>query len=188
MLAHWLLYHLGLQEARTQTTSQERRALAEFAAGASCVVEVGVFEGVTSRILRRAMAPNGVLYCIDPFPTGRIGFSYGLSITNRELRKESNASCRILRNRSLAVAAEWHEPIDLIFIDADHEYAAVRADWNAWKAHVKPGGWIGFHDSQIVGVDPAMGPVQVVREIVSVEPDYSVATVVDSLTVLRRGA
>jgi len=35
---------------------------------------------------------------------------------------------------------------DLVFLDADHSEAGVRADLAAWLPKVKPGGWIGGHD------------------------------------------
>jgi len=36
--------------------------------------------------------------------------------------------------------------LDFVYIDADHRYAAVRADIIAWKPKVKAGGFIGGHD------------------------------------------
>jgi predicted O-methyltransferase YrrM len=46
------------------------------------------------------------------------------------------------------VAARWPQGlmIDLLFIDADHSYEAVRADWLNWSPFVKKGGIIAFHD------------------------------------------
>jgi predicted O-methyltransferase YrrM len=47
-----------------------------------------------------------------------------------------------------AVAAGWPPSltIDLLFIDADHSYEAVRADWLNWSPFLKKGGIIVFHD------------------------------------------
>jgi predicted O-methyltransferase YrrM len=38
------------------------------------------------------------------------------------------------------------KPIDLLFIDADHGYESVRADYELFAPLVRPGGVIGFHD------------------------------------------
>ena len=35
---------------------------------------------------------------------------------------------------------------DLLFIDGDHRYAAVAADWSNYRGFVRPGGVIAFHD------------------------------------------
>jgi predicted O-methyltransferase YrrM len=46
------------------------------------------------------------------------------------------------------VAAAWPRDlaIDLLFIDADHSYKGVSADWRNWSPFVKKGGIIAFHD------------------------------------------
>ena len=37
---------------------------------------------------------------------------------------------------------------DLVFIDAEHSYAAIKEDIAAWFPKIKAGGWIGGHDYQ----------------------------------------
>jgi predicted O-methyltransferase YrrM len=52
------------------------------------------------------------------------------------------------RGRTNDIAATWPkgQPIDLLFIDADHSYEAVSADWKNWSPFVRKGGIIAFHD------------------------------------------
>ena len=62
---------------------------------------------------------------------------------------------------SLAAAGYWAdrgEPLDLLFIDADHSEAACRADIAAWAPLVRPGGIVAFHDfgSRAEGVTRAI--------------------------------
>lgn len=38
-------------------------------------------------------------------------------------------------------------PFDFVFIDGDHTYEGVRADWLAWSPLVRPGGLVAFHDT-----------------------------------------
>jgi predicted O-methyltransferase YrrM len=47
-----------------------------------------------------------------------------------------------------AVAATWPkaQAIDLLFIDADHSFKGVSADWKNWSPFVRKGGIVVFHD------------------------------------------
>jgi predicted O-methyltransferase YrrM len=51
-----------------------------------------------------------------------------------------------IRGVSWEIGANWKEPIDLLFIDAGHNYDEVKRDISAWVDHVKAGGLIIFHD------------------------------------------
>ena len=37
-------------------------------------------------------------------------------------------------------------PYDVVFVDADHSFAAASADWAIYSQMVKPGGIFAFHD------------------------------------------
>lgn len=54
---------------------------------------------------------------------------------------------KILQTTS-AEAARTCQPgsLDFVFLDADHSYEAVKADIEAWRWCVKPGGWLCGHD------------------------------------------
>ncbi len=57
-------------------------------------------------------------------------------------------------------------PYDFIFIDADHTYPAVHADWVNYSPMIAPGGVFAFHDTQHIG-DPTYGVEQLFMEITS---------------------
>jgi cephalosporin hydroxylase len=59
-------------------------------------------------------------------------------------------------------------PYDFIFIDADHRYDAVRADWDSYSPMLAPGGLVGFHDT--VHPDPTYGVGRLWAELTA-EPD-----------------
>lgn len=40
------------------------------------------------------------------------------------------------------------EVLDFLFIDGDHTYEGVKQDYEMYRHLVKPGGWIGFHDTK----------------------------------------
>ncbi len=48
---------------------------------------------------------------------------------------------------STAVARDFNEPVEFIFIDGLHEYEGVRDDFESWYPKVVNGGTIAFHDS-----------------------------------------
>ncbi len=48
--------------------------------------------------------------------------------------------------RKLAEEKLEGSPIDVLFIDGDHSYAGVRADFELWSPLVRPGGLVLFHD------------------------------------------
>src|SRR5487761_2321866 len=83
-LIHLFRYIFGLEPANSQTTEAERLALARHAKGRRRVAEIGVYEGLTSALLLRAMAGDGTLYAIDPFFAGRLGICWSKIIARRE--------------------------------------------------------------------------------------------------------
>jgi predicted O-methyltransferase YrrM len=191
--AHFLLWSLGLAEAGTQTSQAERDCLARHASGRRRLVEIGVWHGVTTRRLRAAMAPDGLLFAVDPYPIGRFGFSPQFLMAQAEVQAVSNGSVRWLRMTSVEAGREFvargEESVDFIFIDGDHTYEGLRGDWQTWSPLVAPEGIVAVHDSRSTPgnrIDDA-GSVIFTREVIQEDPRYEVVETVDSLTVLRRG-
>jgi predicted O-methyltransferase YrrM len=85
---------------------------------------------------------------------------------------------------SPTVARHWATPLGLCFIDGGHAYDVARADYEAWSAHVAPGGVLVFHD---VFEDPADGgqaPFLVWKEAVA-SGRFTPVSTTGSLRVLR---
>jgi predicted O-methyltransferase YrrM len=185
---HYVRYHLGLDEARTQTTPAERALLSELAAEARIIVEIGAFEGVSTRLMRDAMPCDAHLYAVDPFIANRYGFCVQHAIFQREVRSP-NGRVILMRQLSHEAITSWHKPIDLLFLDADHSFDGVTRDFREWGRHVRPGGVILVHTSQQSPAKPvptSCGPYRLVHEVVPHETGYRVARVVDSTTVVAR--
>src|SRR5256884_4232168 len=70
------------------------------------------------------------------------------------------------RRRHTRCSRDWSSDvcssdlIDLLFIDGDHEYEAVRRDFEDWSPHLREGGIIIFHDTN----GSWLGPTQLARE------------------------
>jgi predicted O-methyltransferase YrrM len=188
-ILHYARYRLGLDEACTQTTPAERALFRELAAGARIIVEIGAFEGVSTRAMRDAMPHDAHLYAVDPFIANRYGFCVQHAIFGREVDRSTNGRVILLRQFSHEASTSWREPIDLLFIDADHSFEAVTRDFREWGRHVRPGGVILLHDSQQSPAKPvptSCGPYRFVHEVLPHEPGFRVARAVDSTTVVVR--
>src|SRR5215472_6591422 len=141
VLTHFGLWLAGLAKAETQTSEAERALLADSARGRRRVVEVGVWHGVTTARLRAAMAPSGVLYAVDPFYPGRLGFSIQAVIARNEVGQVTGAEVRWIRlpSESAAPKVLAEGVVDFVFIDGVHTYDALALDWRLWSAGLAPG-------------------------------------------------
>jgi predicted O-methyltransferase YrrM len=191
-MAHFILWSVGLADAEAQTTEAERDCLARHVAGKKRVVEIGVWHGVTTCRLRAAMAPNGVLFGIDPYPVGRLGFSAPRLIAHTEVARVPNGSIQWIRKKGIDAAYDYAtlygDLVDFVFIDGDHSYEGLQGDWEAWSPLVTPSGCVALHDSCSSAtrqIEDA-GSVIFTREVILRDPRFELLDTVDTLTVVRR--
>jgi predicted O-methyltransferase YrrM len=193
-----LLCLLHLRPPETTLTAAEGELLARLAAGRRSVVEVGVYQGVTSARMAAAMAVEARLWLVDPFlpatrPEHLLGFALNERIARRSVRRWRDR-VHFLRLSSLAAAARWEAEaglVDLVFLDADHSYGAVLDDFMAWSALLAPDGLVAFHDSRRCParpeLDAATGPVRLVDEILDGQHGaWTFGAEADSIAVFRR--
>ena len=192
VLPHFLLWSVGAAPAQTQTTRRERAAIGRYASGRRRIVEIGVWHGVTTSVMRREMASEAVLYAVDPFPVGRLGLSLHRLIAIGETSKVSVG--RIEWRRMTGAEAAVHHvraglpPVDFVFIDGDHSYDGLGEDWRGWSGLVAPGGCVALHDTQSTperDISEA-GSVRFCHDVILADPRYELVELVDSLTVIRR--
>lgn len=127
------------------------------------VVEVGVDDGELSALLLERGAACGLrLLMVDWWRVPEPGSAYALT---GDFAGRTAEQWRAARLHALSLAARWPgrctilegpsvemasqitaASVDLVFIDAAHDEASVRADITAWLPTVKSGGWIGGHD------------------------------------------
>jgi predicted O-methyltransferase YrrM len=118
------------------------------------VLEIGTASGGTLLLLMLASAPDATVIRVDLPGVERFGGRYPLwkrlyfqrfALPSQRLHllcADSHAPATlqgvrsILRNRKL----------DLLFIDGDHTYDGVRADWEMYAPLVAPDGLVAFHD------------------------------------------
>jgi len=89
---------------------------------------------------------------------------------------------------SFEFAADFKQPIDLLFIDGNHEIEAVVKDYEQWSPLVRPGGLIAFHDV-VLDTDPdPPGPAFVAQKYIFDNPLWADVKLVDSLLVARKNS
>jgi len=131
------------------------------------VVEIGSFKGRSTCWLaagakkRGAGGKPGVVHAIDHFkgsPEHQPGGTHPdpdiaacgstLPAFNANIARLGFAEfVRAIEQPSLPAARDWAGgPIRLLFIDGDHSFEASKADYEAWRPRIAPGGLVAFHD------------------------------------------
>ena len=194
VLLHLIKWQLRLAPGEVWTSSAERDCLARHAAGKRLLAEIGVWHGGTSCRLRTAMASDGTLYAIDPYPPGRLGFSIPRIVGRREVNRIRNGRVVWVRMSGAAAgrtpAIQRAAPFDFIFVDDAQSYETLREEWETWAPLVRAGGIIALHDTQTQPGDGGreQSSVRYAREVVLKDERFEVLETVDLLTVLRRRA
>ena len=189
---HYVRYRLGMASASTQTSEAERACLRRHTKRKKRLVEIGVWHGVNTKAFREAMSPEGVMLAVDPFRRcllGIRGFGWARRIAHREVEKTSNGRVvwieRLGREAPSLAEVQPFLPVDFLFIDGDHSYEGLRADWQAWKNHVAAGGIVALHDSRCRN---GCGSERFTRDVILEDAGFEPVDAIDSLTVLRRKA
>lgn len=183
---------LGLRPALAQHTDAEHKALRKWAGGRSCLVEIGVAEGVSALALREGMAEDGTLHLVDPFHLSRVpALNFAKRAAHQAVRSVRRGSVVWHQKFSEEAAHEWRKLIDLILIDGDHAETAVERDWRDWSRFIRPGGVAIFHDARVFEggwPTPEYGPVKLVNRLFrnGGAPGWSVAEEIHSLVVAKR--
>jgi predicted O-methyltransferase YrrM len=155
------------ERAKGWLEREEAQLLYRLAAAASLrgrVVELGSYCGRSSIVLAAGLtgASSGLLVCVDTFrgsaehQLGRRHFDAGMLVNGvvntypAFLRNLEQASLldrvEVMRRSTLDAAAGFSASIGLLFVDADHDYEAIRGDLRAWSPRLAQDGWIVLHD------------------------------------------
>jgi len=156
---------IDISRALTVQGFMEPPELEWLASQASChhqIVEIGCWQGRSTRVL--ADHCPGTVFAIDHFmgvpellyeltdrPPYWLYKKFTMNIIDLDnvvvVRKPSREAALLLQNMKF----------DMIFIDGDHIYEAVKEDIRWWKPLVLPGGILCGHDFQdAIGVEQAV--------------------------------
>lgn len=142
--------------------------LARRCTGRGVIVEIGSFKGKSTIWLAKGSeAGAGVpVYAIDPHTgseehqatAGGQVWTYEEFLVNLR-RARAEELVHPLVTTSAQAATSFHLPVELLFIDGDHRYEAVRQDFDLWFPKLIEGGYLLMHDT--IRWD---GPRRVARE------------------------
>jgi predicted O-methyltransferase YrrM len=162
----------------THMTAGELNVLYDLAVNApqgAKALEIGSYLGASSCHLAAGLSRrDGQLTCVDTWANETM--PEGERDTFAEFRRNtSGAGARIatIRKRSDELtAADVTPPFDLVFIDADHTYPAVKRDVEIVGEWLRDGGVLAFHDavyfegvSRVVGEILATGKWQMMGNV-----------------------
>lgn len=148
-----------------QISREEARVLynlAEKVQQKNVIVEIESYQGRSTVILALGSKLGGKnrVYSIDPhldFHDIRGAFftSKDMSALYSNLTKSSvGDTVGVITLKSQKAAGAWEERnIGLLWIDGDHRYTSVRADFEAWSVFVVKGGIIAFHDIDLPDIN-----------------------------------
>lgn len=149
-------------------------ALAQQAIGGA-IVEIGSWKGRSTIWMANGSRSGAGLpiYAVDPHSTvDQQRFNAERSTLDEFTTNIAAAGVSDLVRPLVATSEEaartFGEPIALLFIDADHSYQAVRADFEHWRDKIGPGGTVCFHD-----VWKRSGPWRVITEEIVRTGEYA---------------
>ena len=172
-------------------SDEQGRALYHAAAattGRGAIVEIGSWKGRSTIWLAAAAKRTGrCVYAIDPHTGSK---EDPVADTLAEFRGNMERAClsdavRLLTMTSAEAAGVIEDPVELLFIDGDHSYAAVKRDVELWFPRLIEGGVVMFHD---VSTASYRGPRRVFRRHVCLDPRFDSIRRVGSMMVARKTA
>lgn len=116
----------------------------------SKLVELGSYQGRSSVAIAAVLPPNSVLYCVDHFKGSEEHKKWNLNINNLLEAFTNNIERFGVKDKiytlamSSTEAAEKFEgeSLDLVLVDAAHDYDSVKADLLSWYPKLKRGGYL----------------------------------------------
>ena len=149
------------------------------------IVEIGSFHGRSTICLASGNyeGRRNDIYSIDPHSgIEAFGKNNSLSLLKHNLKmRRLDKNVEYVVDESQSVVKTWAGgEINLLFIDALHDYDNVKADFEAWEKYVSDGGYVLFHDSVQSGVN------RFLQELLKYNRDFVPFGLRDSLFVLKK--
>ncbi|MGD8834129.1 MAG: class I SAM-dependent methyltransferase [Desulfobacteraceae bacterium] len=86
---------------------------------------------------------------------------------------------------SATAGRNWGTPLGLVFIDGGHAYDTVLTDYEIWSPHIRPNGYLIFHDIYPNPEDGGQAPYQIYQKAID-SGCFRAFSMTGSLGVLQR--
>lgn len=142
-------------KCKTHLTYDEMHTLFRLAIELNLVAEIGSYVGASACCFGAAVAAKKSMetpkiFCIDTWQNDAM--TEGGRDTWKEFQNNTSAYEKLIvpvRGFSTEVIGQLKSQVsslDLLFIDGDHSYEGVKADWEAYKDLLHEGSTVVFHD------------------------------------------
>lgn len=129
-------------------------------------IEVGSYAGESASIFANS-GKFKVLYCVDSWEEG---YYPGVGTGEKEFDGIRNQIIVKVKINNNDIVKFFEEPVDFIYIDADHSYESVKKDISNALLLIRYGGIIAGHDYINTDRNPFGGVIKAVDEMLG-KPD-----------------
>lgn len=161
----------------------------KYATNKRLALEIGSYQGVSAARIAKAISSDGVLFCVDPWDpvNGKTNPCYAMFRRHID-RAGVSSKIRPLHMLSTEAADSIPNGVDFIFVDGDHSWSGIQADWSLVGQKLVPGGIVCLHDSVVPPAEPWREPdsVRFFSEIIRADHRFELVYSVHSLAVVRR--
>lgn len=143
----------------------EALAVQELVAGlprGARAAELGAFQGRSAVAIASALPPGGILFCVDHFESailapGQVKPPIPEVVKANLAALAANLDAFGVRDRVTVLVGRTREAaprfapgsLDMVFVDAGHDYASVRDDLADWIPKLRPGGLLLCDDYEM---------------------------------------
>lgn len=112
------------------------------------IIEVGTDNGGTLFLFSQISGGNSNIISVDinHYSKNKLDLFRSFGVTSHARIYNICVNTKSIDEMALKELLPTKDPVDLLFIDADHTYEAVRHDFQIFSPLVRTGGIIGFHD------------------------------------------
>lgn len=166
--------------------------LAKSCTGKGVIVEIGSYLGRSgvSLGLGSMQGSRTMVFTFDHFegdPFMKVSIDQFETLKRNVTRAGVDSIVLTSTDPSDKAVRNFSDPIELLFIDANHTFEEVEQDYLSWSPKVISGGCIAFHDT----FDPVMGglrfdgPLRVIQKH-CVSPEWKIVGRFQSITVVKK--